>query len=312
MAISLLFEERIDGTTANLTDAGGAVTREYICQYVVDGVKGIKTGQNVVPEEAAIQFNDQVFAIGSQHPIFTDPFIYLVDIRAEVYEATMAKVFARWEPREVDVAGNSHGEIWRFQLGTQETLITSVSEESLQQHFPEGVKHDVGQGINEDDQGTVNGVMVKRPAMTISVSKKIPNSNFNVQWNVVHDRLNTVNSAPWWNYKAREVLFLGSDIPQRTARDEWTFTYNFEAARQQTSRVWEFFESRDSGTKVVTTATEEISIDPWSYVGFRWFKIETEDGDGNKTYKRYIRDLHIAKVYEESVFDAFNLNDPDD
>ena len=313
MSINLTFTEYIESQDASLNEFGGRSVRTYLARWYNSTTgKFINTGANVSPEEAVIQFAANVAAIGSQHPVFTNPYIELVDIRAEPYDR-FAKVIATWEPVPGEAAANAHGEIWRFQLGTQETQITSVSEESLALHYPTGVKHDVGMGINVDDQGNVNGVMVKRPSLAITVEKKIPNVNFNVQINVVQTRLNTINSEAWWNYAAGEVLFLGADIT-KTSADEWTFIYNFEAARKQLDRMWEFYFSQ-TGTgaaKVVTIVSEPITINPWDYVWFTFEKVPFEDGDGNEAFKRYIRNLHIDTVYQSSVFDAFNLHDPDD
>jgi hypothetical protein len=312
MAIYIAFDEYKDSQDASITKAGGRSVRTYLARwYNSTAGKYISSSANVSPEEALIQFAAQVADIGSQHPVFTNPYIELVDIRAEAYDR-FAKVIATWEPVPGEETANAYGEIWRFRLGTQETQITSVSEESLATHYPIGVKHDLGMSINVDDQGNVNGVMVKRPSLAISVEKKVPNSNFDTELGFVQARLNTINSATWRNYAIGEVLFLGADI-NKTSTDEWTFIYNFEVARQQLDRVWEFYSSQ-TGTgsdKVVTTTSETITINPWDYVWFQFEKVEFEDGDGNKTFKRYIRNLHIATVYQSSNFGTFNLHAPD-
>ena len=164
-----VFEERLEtGRSVRWTEAGPESTRSFHVTWDIEG-----TQIKIDPESAAIQFQ-AMFHIGSQHPVFTDPQLFLVEINTEQLQ-NLGLLFARYLPRVNSVGENSHGETWRLELATQEELITSVALAADVTHYPNTDINQIGQAINVDQNGNVLGAQVLRPSQTVSVVKFIVN-----------------------------------------------------------------------------------------------------------------------------------------
>jgi len=241
------------------------------------------------PEAARSQLAGKGLIYGAAHPNLTG--LFLISAKCEPHTHGTVKVTLDYgklgDPRE-----DQYGEVWEWNLATEQTNITAVDDPAKQVSYPSWA--DAGTAIGVDGD-TVEGVDVYRPAGSLRVTKRIPVANI-ASWRTnILAALCTTNSEAWQNFAAGEVLFLGGDISPLAGGKHALVTMNFLFAK-----------NREAFNVTTRTGTQSIKPTAWQHVWFRHVEVFS-GADEKRTKEVVIESVHIATIYESASFATFNL-----
>lgn len=300
----LTFAEQLESQTIETTPEGTRITEVYL----VENEAGPEPYLTPAMVEA---FMPAAFAIGTAHGLVAGTKIQK-RIVSPLDSEKICLLTVTYGPDQETFEEDENEEIWRFNLSSEQSHITSVRTENRQQHYPRsgpdpgedqkyakvpGEEHDVGTtiGLNGDD---VDGADVYRPLLRIEVTKKRTGTNWEAKKSIVELGMDRTNTTAWQGYESGRVLFTGATI-EKTKDDEHTFTYTFQVRAAQNAVTFDLSDG---------TTTVEIDIGPWDHVWFRHKStIETDSTTGVKTKRKLIEDVHIAQIYESFEFNRFGL-----
>lgn len=294
MALLFDYEEVANGNTATLTTEGFQINKIIHASGSDPEAVLLDIFANHGAIHPLIGFS---ISIGSPHPSSLGSLgVVVTNLTASTLGGFRSAVVVTYQNTVTDVEESENGEIWEWNITSEQTHITSVERESLQTHFPPS--EDIGVAIGVDGSD-VHGTDVLRPASTLRVTKRITAGNVQSIKATAEDRIATVNSDAWNGYQIGEVLFQSFDLIKEKSNagdpdiKNWRITYNFIIRRQR-------------GSTDIDTTSGTVTIDPeaWDYVSF--IEVETE-ADGKK--RTLIKSVHIAKTQPRSQFGAFNLTD---
>jgi hypothetical protein len=273
------------------------------------------------PEEVAV--DSGIIPIGTPHPVFTD--LLLKEVLTEQNTETTNRCFVTYTYAEGERGNPSAGrstpdannEIWTFNMISQTKTITAVLNDGKgkpKQMTYDGETPGGAQkynAINFGDQSDgVAGVSVYRPTETVSVTKFYPDlTDVNQSYReTLRSLQNTVNDSTWPSgseYKAGELLFIGSDISYNIEEGSATVNYTFQAGNTQKIQkltVW-----KDGAQN--STDTEEVilhNVKPFQQV---WApvmrKLVKKDGVQKPVFN--LKSVNVADVYEYADFSRFKI-----
>lgn len=288
--------EVISSRKVVVTDTGKTITREF--------------DVNNDDPELALNYLPQY---GDAHPTIAGMTVKSVRCDPKA-EENWCRGVVDYGTSDIDSRANEFGEVWEWQLGANQTHITSVMLNATQQslpypptspltgtaqwHYP--VAKDCGTAIGVDG-ADVKGVDVYRPVMGLKVSKQFSSVSAGQRRTIVN--LTGCTNSDYWsreNYRPGQVLFVGANVfPEKS--NLWKIEYNFLIGNESETTVVPLID----GTSV------SVSPEPWDYIWYRHSeKFSTPDLMGNRVRQNTIESVHIARVYLTGRFQNLNLQGP--
>lgn len=280
------WREHISSRTAMRQEDGRWVA-ERVYQFY-DDVGGEVDAETIMNENNTLALIPDHMA---SHPNLSGMYLHAVHL-----EQNQQEILARFTYKEPDYrhAWYTGEEVWEWDVGSQQSHITSVPDSTYCAHYPPTNDLGLAIGSHGDD---VEGVDVYRPVGTLRISK-MWNSFSQAQRRTVMSLRSTTNDSAWFEFYAGEALFLGANIqPQSDGRVR--VEYSFLIQDQPASYAVELIDG----------SYQWITPYPWDYVWYQYADLPVT-GAAGEVLNRGITSVHIAQVYAETNFGALGLSGP--
>lgn len=262
--------ELVDSRAVEVTAAGWTETRKYHA--------------DTSDTEAAAA---GIVAIGTPHPTISG--IAVTQVSAEPIDSKGCHVSVVYGCDDDDRLANAYGEVIEWDLATSQVHITNVASAGDQRHYPTGAPGGTAIGVDGDD---VQGVDVYRPAVSLTIRKRVsvePNATYRA---TLFGLLGKTNNSHFMGCEIGEALFIGARI-SKTDAVRWEIEFNFLVAKSAGTTS---YAGIDGGT---------ISISmpgAWDYVWFRHTQRKIDDAISSG-----IASVHVAKVYASGAFSGLQI-----
>lgn len=160
-----------------------------------------------------------------------------------------------------------------------------------QQNYPSASATEVGDIIGLTDEGDIDGVDIFTPKPKYTEVKSRTSLSTNYK-RVLNEAVGKVNDAPWKDWFAGEVLFLGA-VARRKGTDPWRISYEFAISFDYTFSV-----SLSDGS------TPEVTKGGWQYFWSRFVQVSNE---AETEVNRQRKSIHLATVYQSYDFAKLGL-----
>lgn len=183
---------------------------------------------------------------------------------------------------------NDVGEIWEYELNTEQTEVRSVTSKADQKCYtmadPSGtVGGELAIGVDGD---TISGTQAYRPTTTLRISKVFPEKPDNAFVKSLLSIRGRLNSSAFDLWSAKEVLFLGASL-RKNGDGYWQCDYSFLCAEKQPS----------ASLELANGTTVNFSPEPFDYVWYKYIKSPVGTGTQNG-----IQAVYVAKIYDAVSF----------
>lgn len=183
---------------------------------------------------------------------------------------------------------NQYGEIWEYELNTEQVEIRSVTAKADQKCYtmadPSG--SDGGELAIGVDGDTISGTQAYRPTTSLRISKVFAEKPENAFVKSLLSLRGKLNSSSFDLWSAKEVLFLGASL-RKNNNGYWQCDYSFICAEKQSS----------ASVKLANGTTANFSPEPFDYVWYKYIKSPAESGTQNG-----IQGVYVAKIYDAASF----------
>ncbi len=253
------------------TTDGKAITRVYF----IEGTQSDTEAMTALKAEAPVVYNGLV-----RKPCRIEP----LGLDSWLGEAPYApSENTQQEPLEV---GESS---YNFETGGETQHITQ-SLQTIQKYAPAGKTAPDFKGAIGVTESGVEGVDIPVKAFNWSETHCKSNSDVDTAYKAaLYNLTYTVNNAPFKNFAAGEVLFLGASGSRRGDGD-WEITYRFASSPNKTG--------------LTVGEITGIAKKGWEYM---WVRYEDAEDDTAKALVKKPIAVYIEKVYESGNFSGLEL-----
>ena len=266
---------------------------------IIELIQSINTGDD---QKVLLDMPNTPWAIGTVHPKGWSQGILSREINiVPMGEICQITVSYRSEVQDSQEDVDANGEIWQWDISSEQVHIQSVETEDLQTHFPPSEDTGVGIGVDGED---IHGTDVLRPSRTIRVSLRDTKQNTKLRKSIADELASTVNDQRWKGYEIGEVLFQNASIIQESQDFgnpetlNWRISYNFTVRRQRGS----VSVSTTSGPVTPHSPGDPERLAPWDFISYTPVQV-VEDG----VKRTLIESVHVAQTQDSGRFARFNL-----